>query len=62
MADRDRLVKKVMVFDAAIITNAESTPACPTTYPRRKNMITPRIVNVQGVNTPANVPNFALAV
>ena len=33
-------------------------PACPITNPARMNMITPKIVRIDGVNTPANVENL----
>lgn len=48
---------------AAVIPNARSMvikppprPAFPITHPSRRYMITPRMVNRVGVNTPANVP------
>ncbi len=34
------------------------TPASPTTRPKRRNMMTPRIVSVLGVKTPPKVPNL----
>lgn len=44
-----------------IITMAPNRPAFPTTQPRRMYMITPKIVSMDGVKTPANVPNFFLS-
>ena len=35
-----------------------SVPEFPTTHPNRRYMITPRIVRIEGINTPPNVPNF----
>jgi hypothetical protein len=31
-------------------------PDCPRTRPARMNMMTPRIVKIEGVKTPPNVP------
>ena len=39
---------------------APRMPACPTMNPARRNMITPRMVKIEGVNTPPNVPNLFL--
>ena len=33
-------------------------PALPTTQPNRMYIITPRMVRIDGVKTPPNVPNF----
>ena len=62
MAESDRLVRVVMILAARTIASACNKPAWPTTWPKRRNMITPRIVSVQGVNTPANVPKPRLCV
>jgi hypothetical protein len=32
-------------------------PALPTTQPKRRYIITPKIVNIEGVKTPPNVSN-----
>ena len=40
-----------------IITIAPNNPALPTTHPRRRYIITPRMVSTSGVKTPAKVPN-----
>ncbi len=37
---------------------APAKPATPTTHPKRKYIITPRMVNMDGVKTPENDPNF----
>ncbi len=37
---------------------AEYRPAVPITQPKRKYMITPKIVRIEGVKTPAKAPNF----
>jgi hypothetical protein len=36
-------------------------PASPTTQPKRIYIITPKIVNKDGVNTPANAPYFLIS-
>jgi hypothetical protein len=41
-----------------IIARVVNKPACPTIHGSRKYMITPRIVRIEGVNTPPNVPNL----
>ena len=47
-----------MTLAPSMIRMTAATPDWPTTWPRRRNMITPRMVSVQGVNTPPKVPNF----
>src|SRR5690606_39113181 len=42
----------------AMIPRAMYRPALPTTQGRRMYMMTPRIVRIDGVNTPPKVPNF----
>ena len=56
MADSDSVVRIVIALLANTIPSADKTPAFPTTTSNRRNMMTPRIVNTQGVKTPANVP------
>jgi hypothetical protein len=34
------------------------SPATPATQPKRRYMITPNMVNIEGVKTPENAPNF----
>ena len=42
------------------IMSARPRPALPTTKPRRRNRMIPRMVRTLGVKTPPNVPNPAL--
>ena len=58
IADSDSAVSVVIAFAANTIPTATTHPDCPTTWPNRRNMMTPRIVRTHGVNTPPNVPNF----
>ena len=58
IAERESVVRPVMIFAQRTIPTANNTPLCPTTWPKRKNIMTPRMVNVQGVKTPPNVPNL----
>ncbi|GAB5563335.1 MAG: hypothetical protein Wins2KO_03980 [Winogradskyella sp.] len=62
MADIDKAVHKVIRNEISMISQAPSKPAFPTTQPKRKYIITPRMVNKVGVNTPPNVPNFFIKV
>ena len=55
MAERESVVRIVIALLANTIPKAAKTPALPTTTSKRKNMMTPKIVNTQGVNTPAKV-------
>ena len=41
-----------------MMISALKMPAWPTTWPKRRNMMTPRIVSVLGVKTPPKVPNL----
>lgn len=41
-----------------MIPIAPIRPALPTTQPKRIYMITPKIVRIEGVKTPANAPNL----
>ena len=59
MADRLNEVSVVMVLDSARIARPSHNPAWPVTNPVRMNMITPRMVSTQGVNTPPKVPKRA---
>lgn len=56
MEERERAVKVVMTKERRIIKSDPRRPAFPTTQPRRRNMITPRMVRRVGVKTPAKVP------
>lgn len=46
-----------MAVEIVTIARVPIKPALPTTQPKRKYMITPKIVNIEGVKTPPNVPN-----
>ncbi|MEJ2503387.1 MAG: hypothetical protein P8177_08760 [Gemmatimonadota bacterium] len=50
-------VRKVIDVASVTITSAPSSPTLPTTHPKRRYMITPRMVRIDGVNTPPNVPS-----
>jgi hypothetical protein len=58
MDDIERPVHSVTDLASTIINTAPRKPAFPTTHPRRKYMITPRIVSTSGVKTPPNVPKL----
>ena len=53
-------VDTVTTLAKRIINRAPPKPAFPTTHPRRKYIIAPRIVNIVGVKTPSNVPKRLL--
>jgi hypothetical protein len=55
-ADIDKAVKKVINEDKVTIIRVGTKPTFPITHPKRRYMITPRIVRMLGVNTPLNVP------
>ncbi|GAA4452580.1 hypothetical protein GCM10023156_22110 [Novipirellula rosea] len=57
IADNESVVNNVIALLNNTIAMVPIIPAWPTTNPNRKNMMTPRIVNMQGVKTPAMVPN-----
>jgi hypothetical protein len=54
----DREVRKVMLVDSVTIMRVPIRPTFPTTHPKRRYMITPRIVRIEGVNTPPKVPSL----
>ena len=58
MADKDVADIPVILTEIKIISKALYIPAYATIQGTRKNMMTPRMVNVQGVKTPPNVPNL----
>jgi len=58
MDDIDSPVQRVTALASRMIAIAPSRPALPTTQPRRRYMITPRIVSTVGVKTPPKVPNL----
>ena len=60
--DKLSAVASVIATDNKIIAKAPKTPAFPTTHGCRIYMITPKMVKVVGVNTPANVPKVFLVI
>jgi hypothetical protein len=58
IAEMEKPVRSVIDLAITRMIRALRTPACPTTKPARMNMITPKMVSIDGVNTPPNVPNF----
>jgi hypothetical protein len=57
-AETDKAVMKVMDVEMVTIISAVQRPTFPTIQPKRKYMITPRIVRIEGVKTPRKVPNW----
>ncbi len=57
-----RPVSKVIAVAIVTMINVFRRPALPTTQPNRRYMITPRIVRIDGVKTPPNVPRPRLPV
>ena len=59
----DSEVRKVMDVPKVTMINVPISPTLPTTHPKRKYMITPSTVRMEGVKTPPNVFNrFAVYV
>jgi len=56
IADRQSAVMKVMPLARATTSNVLVRPTWPRTHPKRKYMMTPRMVKMVGVNTPRNMP------
>lgn len=56
-AESDSPVRKVIEVAIVTINSVPANPTLPSTQPKRRYMITPRIVRMLGVNTPLNVPN-----
>ena len=50
-------VRKVMSVPRVTITSVPISPTLPTTHPKRKYMITPKTVRIEGVKTPPKVFN-----
>ena len=46
-----------MAVEMVTMINVPIKPALPTTQPKRRYIITPKIVKIEGVKTPPNVPN-----
>ena len=57
IAETESAVRKVIDVDSVMMNRVGSSPTLPMTHPRRRYMITPRMVRMEGVNTPANVPS-----
>lgn len=57
MAAMERAVRKVMRVERVTMRRVPARPTFPTTHPNLRYMMTPRIVRMDGVNTPPNVPN-----
>ena len=56
-AAMDREVSVVMLLASSRISSACKMPAWPTTKPARINMMTPKMVRIEGVKTPPKVPS-----
>ena len=50
-------VKKVMAVAMVTISKVPAKPTWPTTHPKRRYIITPKMVRIEGVNTPPKVPS-----
>jgi len=59
MEAMESAVKKVIAVDRVTITKVPIKPTCPRTQPNRRYIMTPRMVRILGVKTPAKVPNPA---
>jgi hypothetical protein len=55
IAAREREVRKVIEVARLTIIRLPNNPTLPTTQPNRRYIITPRIVRIDGVKTPAKV-------
>ncbi len=51
----DRAVRKVMDVAKVTMISVPIRPTLPTTQPKRRYMITPRTVSMEGVKTPSKV-------
>jgi hypothetical protein len=56
MEAMERAVRKVMEVDRVTMKRVPSKPTFPTTQPNLRYMMTPRMVRMEGVNTPPKVP------
>ena len=52
----DRLVSRVMEVARVTMTKLPNQPTLATTQPKRRYIITPKMVRIEGVKTPPNVP------
>ena len=55
----DSAVRNVIRVEMVTISRAPLRPTFPTTQPNLRYMMTPRIVRIEGVNTPPKVPRPA---
>ena len=56
-ADADSAVMKVIELASSTTSRVTGRPRLPTTQPKRRYMIRPRMVSTLGVKTPRKVPN-----
>lgn len=56
MAEMERLVSSVIEVARVTMTRLPSQPTLATTQPKRRYIITPKMVRIEGVKTPPNVP------
>jgi hypothetical protein len=52
----ERPVKNVIPVERLTMAKVPISPTFPTTQPKRRYIMTPRMVKMEGVNTPPNVP------
>jgi hypothetical protein len=57
-ADADSAVMKVIELASSTTSSVTGRPRLPTTHPKRRYMMRPRIVSTLGVKTPRKVPNL----
>ena len=55
--DTESAVASVMRFAMTTMASAPTRPTLPTTHPARRYRMTPRMVRIDGVKTPMNVPS-----
>ncbi len=58
IADADNAVMKVIELASSTTSRVTGRPRLPTTHPKRRYMMRPRIVSTLGVKTPSKVPNW----
>ena len=57
MAEIDKPVRNVMAVAIVTMSRVPVRPTLPSTQPKRRYMITPKMVSTLGVYTPLKVPN-----
>jgi hypothetical protein len=62
IAGMESAVHRVIEKEMTMINQAPTRPAFPTTQPKRRYMMTPKMVSRVGVKTPPKVPNFVIFV